>query len=295
MIVVRLMGGMGNQMFQYAAARQLSHCIGAELRYDTSFIGRTAQGTARNFELPHFSCVGRPLSTFESLRFGSQYRAPLAQRLVARVVRGMRPHSFYEEPSISFDPSFQSLGNDTVIVGRFQSYLYFQRIADLLRKEFRNSQPLSSKCRSLCEEARVSRSVGLHVRRTDYVNNEVYRNVIQSLPLDYYDRALAHIWDVVGRDTHLYIVSDDISWCRQQSVFRHAHRFVDLSNSAYSHLEEFEVLRSCRHFVISNSTFAWWAAWLSDSQNKEVVGPREWSHNKQFDSPDRFPPGWTRL
>jgi hypothetical protein len=294
-IVVRLMGGMGNQMFQYAAARALAYRLGADLRYDLGYMGHADQGTIRHFELHHYRCIGRPLDRREDLRFGSQYKAPLLKRVMSRVSRAARPPGFYEEPGIAYDPAFVTLPNDTVIVGRFQSSLYFEEIADQLRDDLRLSSQISTPCRQICRLARSEASVGVHVRRTDYVDNEAYRHYIQALPLDYYARALDRMRNAVGADARFYVVSDDIAWCRNQGLFRDAHCFVDLSGSAHPHIEEFEVLRNCRHFVVSNSTFAWWAAWLSDSSDKIVIAPAQWSHNRELDSADRVPLSWTRI
>ncbi|MBT3072161.1 alpha-1,2-fucosyltransferase [Rhodomicrobium sp. Az07] len=295
MIVVRLMGGMGNQMFQYAAARALAHRLGAELRYDLSYIGHAGQGTIRHFELHHFHTAGRPLDWYEDLRYGSQFRAPLQRRVMARVARGVRPHGLYEEPCIAFDSSFAMLPDNTVVAGRFQSHLYFEEAGGLLRNDFRLLNQISESCRAICEQARLENSIGLHVRRTDYVDNDAYRDVIQALPLDYYMRALARVRTMLGSDARIYIVSDDITWCREQALFRSAHKFVDLSDAEHPPTEEFEVLRNCRHFVISNSTFAWWAAWLSDFPDKVVIAPEQWSHNTKFVSSDRIPDKWIKI
>jgi len=289
------MGGMGNQMSQYAAARALSHRLGTQLRFDTAYMGHADQGTVRDFELHHFRCAGRQLNTIEALRFGSQFQASLPTRALARVVRSLRPHSFYEEQALAFDPNFSMLHDDTVIVGRFQSYRYGENILDLLREELRLVRPTSAACRSLCEQARRQHSVGIHVRRTDYVDNDSYRSVIQSLPLDYYVRARKRIYEAFGSDVQLYIVSDDIAWCREQALFQDAYAFVDLSGSDYPHLEEFEVLRNCRHLVISNSTYAWWAAWLRYQNEGIVIAPENWSHVREFAGRDRIPPHWMQL
>lgn len=292
MIVVRLMGGMGNQMFQYAAARALAHRLGTDLRYDLGYMGCAESGTVRHFELHHLRCAGRPLTVREDLRFGSQYRASIPRRVIARVMRAAQPSSFYEEPRLAFDPAFHALRDDTIIVGRFQSYLYFDEVSDLVRDDFRLAYRTSAMCRAICEEARTGNSVGLHVRRTDYVNDDAYRHVIQALPLDYYARALVSVRDALGADVRIYVVSDDIAWCREQDLFRDAHRFVNLSGAEHPHLEEFEVLRNCRNFVISNSTFAWWAAWLSESPDKLIFAPKQWSHNEEINGADRIPDNW---
>jgi hypothetical protein len=289
------MGGMGNQMFQHAAARAIARHHNCELRYDLSYMGHADQGTVRDFELHHFRGCAAPLNQMEGLRFGSQYRAPIFRRGLARLVRSINPHGWYEEPDIAFDPDSATIADNSVVVGRFQSYRYFEDIVDLIRSDFEMVTLVSGRCVELCKQARDAPSVGLHVRRTDYVDSEAYRQVIQALPLEYYARALDCIREILGTKVQLYIVSDDIAWCREQPIFRVAHTFVDLAQAAHPHIEEFEVLRSCRHFIISNSTFAWWAAWLGAAEDKQVIAPASWSHNPEFDSPDRVPNGWLRL
>ncbi len=292
MIVVRLMGGMGNQMFQYAAARAVAHRLGVELRYDLSYLGR---GAIRHFELHHFRCEGRPLGWLEYLRFGSQSGSRLSRRALARATRAILPRNSYEEPGLAFDASVRSLPDDTVISGRFQSYLYFDEISELLRGDFRLSAAISARGRALREQAQGSKSLGVHVRRTDYVNNTAYKDVIQALSIDYYERALTRSRAELGPDIELYVVSDDIKWCQKQPLFRDVQIFVDLSDTATPPIEEFEVLRHCQNFVISNSTFAWWAAWLSAAPDKLVIAPEEWSHVTEFSGQDRLPPNWVAI
>ncbi len=288
------MGGLGNQLFQYAAARALSLRLGADLRLDLSYLGRVETGTTRHFELHHFRHAGSQLKGFEYLRFGSQAKASLLQRAASRVVRSMQPFAAYEEPTIEYDKDFCTLDDDTVLSGRFQSYRYFEDKREVLIDDLQPKYELTSACSKLCSRAASENSVALHVRRTDYMSNEAYRNVIQALPLDYYERALARTSQEIGLDAKYYVISDDITWCRTQSAFACCDVFVDLSDSPAPHIEEFQVLRSCRSFIISNSTFAWWGAWLGQHPNKFVVAPAQWSHNPLFDGSTRLPNTWRK-
>lgn len=295
MIVVRLMGGMGNQMFQYAAARALSLRLGRDLCYDLSYLCHAAEGTVRRFELDHFRCQGKPLDGLANLRFGSRSGAPLHHRLLARLISSIQPHRLYEEPSIMFDPAAQSLPDNTVLTGRFQSPHYFDGFEATLREDFRLATDLSAEGQALITAVRQRTSIGVHVRRTDYVDSAAYRNVIQALPLEYYQKALDQIRSEIGKDATIYVISDDIAWCRSQPTFSQCDEFVDLSYTPHPHIEEFAVLSSCQHFVISNSTFAWWAAWLAPDRNKTVIAPTRWSHNPDFDSVDRIPAEWIKI
>ena len=295
MIVTRLMGGMGNQMFQYAAARALAQRLGTDLRYELSYLGQADGHTPRHFELHHFRIAGAALTASENLRFGSQSGASLGQRAVARIVRTLRPRHSYEEPEGLFDPHCLNLPDDTVLSGRFQSPLYFDAIADILRADFQITTPISPQGQALIDRARTSRSVGVHVRRTDYISNPIYARVLQALPCAYYEQALNHVRATLGPDTEIFVISDDIAWCREQPVFRDAAVFVDLSDTPSPAIEEFAVLRQCRNFVISNSTFAWWAAWLSEAARKLVIAPRAWSRNPRWDEALRLPSAWVTL
>lgn len=295
MVTVRLMGGLGNQLFQYAAARALAERHKTELRFDLSYLGKPSVGTLRHYELHHFQHQGRPLDRVEYLHYGSLARSPIFERAVARVLRVVNPVELYQEPTIEYDSSFQTLSNKkTVLSGRFQSPFYFDCIRNSLIQELQPSQLVSQACSHLMRHVAETISVGIHVRRTDYVNSDAYQNVISALPLEYYERAI-HFVNSSLPSARIYIVSDDIAWCQKQDVFRDAAMFIDMSESRFPHIEEFQILRHCRSFIISNSTFAWWAAWLSESASKLVVAPRVWSHAPEFQSASRLPSDWVQI
>lgn len=171
--------------------------------------------------------------------------------------------------------------DDATIKGYFQSERYFHDVADEVRADFSFRQERLDACRLLRDE--LGREViAIHIRRTDYL---VLPGFV-SLALSYYERALAEMPDGLP----VAIFSDDIEWCLAQELFAD-RRFV-FFESGDPHVD-LCVMSMCDHFVIANSTFSWWAAWLSANPSKRIVAPSTWFGDQKHDTTDLRPPSWT--
>ena len=284
MIVVRIAGGLGNQMFQYATAFSLALRHGAELVLDTSWtleIGRT-------FELDCFRLDARVCPVW---KVG---RVPNASRIV-RAAQHLRPsrrpwlHVIAEDHHTNeFDPAVLDAPDDTYLCGYWQFPEYFSAHEADVRHSLAFPQ-LSGEAASVAEEIKSERAISVHVRRGDFLEHEHLRN----LDAGYYVRGTSAIIDVVG-DARIFVFSDDPRWCSENLQFAGATTVVDRASDPRRAWEDMCLMSLCDHHVIANSTYSWWGAWLNPSADKIVVAPARWVGSDHRVG-DPVPQEWTRI
>lgn len=274
MITVNIKGGLGNQMFQYACARALSLRNNDRLR-----LVRTEKSgdTGRLFALTRFNIHGE-IGHLKQVGFWLRLRSLLSQKVLRR---------FY----IGFEPHLMSLRGDVYLDGYFQSEKYFEKEARIIRDELTLKDPLSSEAlRSQKEISEEDVSVSLHVRRGDYINHPEFGGITNR---EYYSRAILETQQLLGTPK-FFVFSDDIDWCRENLSLSEGSVYV--SNKNLTDYEEMVLMSSCKHHIIANSTFSWWAAWLNRDPHKIVIAPKHWSKTHDHDwYRDIIPEKWIRL
>ncbi len=283
MVIVGLTGGLGNQMFQYAAGKALSHFCQTDLKYHFEDHYKLAQ---RQLRISNFNISGSLLSQGE----GKGY-FPLRlvkRRLFNMLGRNINGKAYFEKKPYSFDTNFFDSHDDVYLIGFWQSYRYFESISDILKQEFtlKNSSPKFQ----LAVDAihKFSNTVSIHVRRTDYTNP---KSLFGSLELDYYKSALVQMEKAVGICTPV-IFTDDPAWARDNFGF-----LKGLVFAADFHLEDFEeliLMSRCSNNIIANSSFSWWGAWLNSNDAKLVIAPKNW-HTVHTEESELMPDDWMRL
>lgn len=293
MVAVRLFGGLGNQLFQYAAGLALSKYLNTELIIDTSFLlGRQLGVTKRDFGLNNFQLEG----VVSKGLFG-----PILFRLskLPFFFNLLTGWEFVNENQLSSPSDFFGLKKDSYLVGYWQSQTYFEFLkTDTLFNCFPSKDKLSLANAQTLREIENSNSVGLHVRRGDYVTSSKANKCNGVLPIDFYSDAIAAINNRV-KNPHFYIFSDDIEWCKLNLAFPQCqgHTYVENNGATW---EDMVMMGFCKHQIIANSTFSWWGAWLGDhisgAKSRYVIAPRRW-----YSDPDRdvslgfFPAHWILL
>lgn len=286
MIISRINGGLGNQMFQYAAGRALALRHGVDLVLDTRLFDGTTQF---DLGLDVFNVMHVPAS---ETRLPPDRRASRLGYLLWRGLK-LKPVLFREN-GLGFNPGFERLGRDVYLSGYWQSERYFRDYEDRIREDFRIVRPPDAANRRMLEEiARVS-AVSVHIRRGDYVSNARTNATHGTCSLDYFRKGLSLIAEQKGIDPVVFAFSDDPQWVRENLDVPFELRLADHNDAAHGY-EDLRLMSACRHHVIANSSFSWWSAWLNPSADKIVVAPKRWFADPELVNPDIWPERWLRL
>jgi hypothetical protein len=281
---VQLKGGLGNQLFQYAAGRRLSLTLGVPLKLDISFYQRHKQ---RVYELDEF-CIEAGIATaWEVARWrGHRFLARIASPL------GLLPRLVMER-RFEFDPAILHLQDGRYLEGYWQSYRNFADVAPQIRRELTVRIPPSDADRTLLDGMARCDSVCLHVRRGDYASNPIARQYHGLCTPEYYRIAIEGLAARL-RAPELFVFSDDMPWVKQHLRFELPTTYVEHHGVDSAPLE-LRLMAGCRHFVIANSSLSWWAAWLSANENPIVYAPRRWFADPTINTADLTPPAWHRI
>jgi hypothetical protein len=288
MIIVRLCGGLGNQMFQYAAGRRLALRTGSELKLDLTPLDRSRE---RSYGL-HVLPIRATRASSAEIRHLTLVPKPL--RLVRRLFRRpVRPASHFREPDLRFHPEILDLSDGVYLDGYWQSERYFADAADVIRIELAAPAPTSDRDREVAEWIDDCEAVSLHVRRGDYVTSKVARETLGPCAPDYYRRAAATLTERLD-SPRLFVFSDEPEWARETLDLPLPMTVVDHNGPDDAH-RDLALLARCRHHVIANSSFSWWGAWLSPNPSKIVIAPRRWFAREDLSADDLVPERWLRL
>jgi hypothetical protein len=288
-IVVQLAGGLGNQMFQYALGRKLQLRHGATLRFDLDWFRRY---NSRSLDLYGYRLELCPAPRREVLRLRA-YKGTLPDRVLRRLI-GLElpgPSSYVRERQFTFDPSILTRRDDLYLSGYWQSPLYFNDIANTLRREF-VPRECPDELVTFSKRVAAISSVSVHVRRGDYVSDQRASQRHGICDLDYYREASQLIADRVA-NPEFFVFSDDPRWARTQLRLGFTATYASSERPRPSTVE-MAAMRACRHHIIANSTFSWWAAWLCSYPGKVIVAPRRWFGDDGDSTKDLIPSEWLR-
>ena len=260
------MGRLCNQMFQYASLKGLARKIGADI-------------IIPNYQQAVDDGIGNMLRSELFDSFDLNVQTGFLNNGHAPVVQERFFH--FDEELFNHCPDHVSLQ------GYFQTEKYFKHIEDEIRDDFIFHPEISGPCKELIEN--VDNPIALHVRRTDYVTNSANHF---NMPLEYYEASLKHFDD----DRNVIVFSDDSEWCKQQDLFAD-DRFMVSEND--DNRVDLCLMSMCNDFIIANSSYSWWGAWLSSNQNKKVIAPVQWfgktGYTKDHNTKDLIPNDWIRI
>jgi hypothetical protein len=291
-VAVNIIGGLGNQLFQYAAARALADRLSANLILDCS------DQRDRKVELGRYhiraSILDSPSLVRKTyLRLPGKFGGKLseaAQRLLPPFIKidDRNFHSFQEQSWFQYDERMEQLGGAVYLDGFWQSFRYFDGSRDSIREDLRLLAPLNPTNVKWQRRMTETASVCVHVRRGDYVCRA---QTFGLCAITYYKLAMEYL-RARHADAQFFLFSDDLAWC-QQNFAADELIFVD-ANGPDSPVDDLELMRSCRHHIIANSSLSWWGAWLATSPAQIVVAPLPWFISKPFDD-DLIFKHWVRL
>lgn len=289
MTIIKLKGGLGNQLFQYAFGR-----LAASRRAETLIIDKDIMGaqtdTYRVYGLGHFNIKAEMADPKEVRAVKYPYGLfSKAWRLVkAKVFRIY--HVGYEARMLKTRARY--------LDGYFQSYKYLEPLRAELLKEVSLKEDLSLKYGNLISEMAAVNSVAVHIRRGDYVSDAKTRSAHFICDLAYYERAMDLMKEKLASAGKIgapifYIFSDDIAWAKEN--LKTADKLVFVSSPEIKDYEEMMLMSRCRHNIIANSSFSFWGAWLNQNPGKIVIGPREWNRKFQRAYRDLMPEEWLKV
>lgn len=293
MIIVKITGGLGNQLFQYAAGKRLASARNTELRLDTTGFETYK---LHEYSLNHFKISAIEASKAEIEEIGLSSQEGLLTKFRKRLGYGLPRQEgikYIKDDESSFNPSILNLPDNVYLDGYWQSEKYFEDKEDLIRKEYVLKAPLSKESENMSKEILDSDAVAIHLRRTDYITNQKNQSVYENLGLDYYHKALGELTKKVAKP-RLFIFSDDIGWVRENFQPSFDIAYMDF-NGVERNYEDLYLMSLCKHHIIANSSFSWWGAWLSQSQDKLVFAPKRWYKDRPMDIDNRYPEGWVAV
>lgn len=285
MIIVKLQGGLGNQMFQYALGRNLSLIHSVPFKIDLSYLKKPNQ-SCRTFRLGGFK-IDVKEATEKEIR---TYRSTL-QKVFDRFRPALKRKRILER-SGSLEPWVQDR-SDGYFVGHWNDENYFKSSEEAVRKDFELRKPFGETAQKIANLiAAEPESVSLHIRRGDYVSIPKIAAVHLTLPLSYYIEAIKKIIEQKP-NASFFISSDDIGWAKEN--FPKSYPVTFVSASDIPDYEELVLMGYCKHNIIANSTFSWWGAWLNQNPQKIVIAPRQWFNNPNRGTGGLIPSSWLTL
>ncbi len=288
MIAFLAQGGLGNQLFQYAAARRLADKLGTELVLDPYWFSHPLPGeTPRPLELDKYPVKLRVADVVEQRRW-RRMRGRLGRYLsLFASIRLIRERGF------GYNSSVNDAKADSYLLGFWQSEKYFADIRQALLRELTPLAPPSPLDSQLLREMEPGDAICVHVRRGDYISSSSASSFHGVCSLDYYERAIKHVIERVAAP-NLFIFSDDPEWTRANlDIHGCPARYVN-HNTAPDAFQDLRLMNHCKHHVIANSSFSWWGAWLCTHPGQIVVAPAQWFLADR-PTPDLIPPDWIRL
>ena len=298
MIVIKLMGGLGNQMFQYAFAKHLALKNKTDLKLDLHFLldrSPREDFVFRDFDLDIFNIQSMDLvNDYELDLFNERLYKSWIKRIIKKIVK--REICHLSETNFYYDKSYFLRSKYIYVEGYFQTEKYFKKIEKILREEFTFKHSLSKFEVELKNKIVASNSVCINFRRTDFVDLKSSKDTHGFVGMEYYFQAIEIVVSKI-ENPHFYVFSDDIEWCENNFKIDFPVTFVSHDYKGNKFSSYLQLMTKCKHFIIPNSTFAWWAAWLSKGTDKIVIAPKRWFKNEELQQQtfDLYPSDWILL
>ncbi len=288
MIIVKLQGGLGNQMFQYAAARSLTE-KGENVNLDVQFFKHTKSTetfTARQYELDVFTNLKTCKANNSLLKMFT------GNTVYYKVLRWFYKPVFIQQKENEFiQLTDLPASKYKYLNGYFQSEKYFKHIRNQLLKEFTFPELDEKNAATRKQITGTENSVSIHIRRGDYLK-PIFKDVHGILPLEYYTNALYNLEKEITKP-NLFVFSDDMNWAKESfKQYSGSICFVE-NNTAKEAWKDMALMSACKHHIIANSSFSWWGAWLSEGKGK-TFAPCNWFNPLQtnFNIHDFIPSNW---
>ncbi|MFN5387449.1 MAG: alpha-1,2-fucosyltransferase [Bacteroidota bacterium] len=296
MVVTRIQGGMGNQMFQYAIGLANAKRLNTSLYIDDSLLQVKLDfehAVYRNYELRYFNIEGHLADRQIIHQFNFTGNEGFFENIWLKIKFKIKPPINIIQKGNEIEPSYLCAENNSCFVGRWQSEVFFKDHAKEVKNAFSIKEEYLKTSREAIKLFQDKPLCAIHVRRGDYVSNPFYAAHLGALPYSYYLEGMRMIREKFP-EVRFLVFSNDYLWCRE--VFRSTEALMakDFMPDAGA-IEEFAAMTLIPHHIISNSTFSWWAAWLAEKESSMVVAPAHWAKTSQFTPMEIIPSRWINI
>ncbi len=287
MIRVLLMGGLGNQMLQYATAKALALSLQDEVCLDMSFFAiHGKKDWCRAYEMDIFAHTAKVES--------ASWKSKLLCHLIPRLQKHLSADTLLKMGIIVDTKQLAKAAarRDYYLMDYFFSDHFFKEYKTEILQDLAFRLPMNEANSTIASRIADCTAVGVHIRRGDYLSNANAAQTFAAVPQTYYTQAMAYIRDRVDNPT-FFVFSDDIAWCK--TFLDDTCEFVDINYGAESY-NDMRLMSLCQHNIIANSTFSWWGAWLNAHPGKIVIAPKAWFKNEVANAnQERYPAEWIQL
>ncbi|MBX3721886.1 MAG: alpha-1,2-fucosyltransferase [Turneriella sp.] len=288
MIIVQLKGLLGNQMHQYALGKVLAMKNHTQLKIDpVNFLN---DATKRNYLRPFIPDLREITAADQKLFFSRSLLSRIKRKTLRKKITIVN-----EAQNIEFKDYVLQLNGDIYLNGYWQSEKYLSQFEREIRQEFSVKIKPDKPNAELAVDIAKSNSVSIHFRRGDFVSNPEVNKLFGVLGFDYYKKSI----DLITSRIHspkFYVFSNEPEWVRKNFKIDYPTVYVDLNPEENRNYEDMRLMSLCKHNIIANSSFSWWAAWLNTNFEKIVIAPKIWfSAEPNLDTSDLVPNAWLRI
>ncbi len=298
MLIIKFMGGLGNQMFQYAFGVALSHSTGKDVFFDPSWFEeiKSYKGPLgkRVYELEYFNIKPKFVSQEEAqkhineIKVRNSYLPGFLRHMFKIQKYKVLSDKVFEKEDNLYEPELLEFKGDRYYEGYFQDEEYFIQHRDEILQAFTLKAPLDDANAKMLEKIKNTNSVSLHMRRGDYL---VLQETFGLCTLKYYKNAIEYMASKT-ENPHFFLFSDDIEWVRENLKINYPCTIVDI-NTPQTGFFDLELMKNCKHNIIANSSFSWWGAWLNKNPDRIIIAPKTWF--LKGDRTNIVPKNWVKL
>lgn len=288
MIISKIIGGIGNQLFQFAAARALSLEKKQNLSIDIRSFANYKKHSG--YIIDNFFAVKPKIATPEEIHSLLKFRSSQGVLRILSFIgsRYLCGKKLILEKNIHLKKNIDFFTVPCYLYGYWQSEIYFKKYEKIIRKDFKFKKKLSLQNKQVANFISTSNSIGIHVRRGDYLLSKI----LNTCDKDYYLGAANFLASLINKP-NFFIFSDDPYWARSNIKLKFPSEFIDW-NTGINSTFDMHLFSLCKHQIISNSTFSWWGAWLNDNNLKKIIAPKKWFLDGRDDQ-YICPSSWIRM
>ena len=277
MIILKIYGGLGNQMFQYAFGSAISQKYNLELKLDTSWFENIGPNTTKRYYQLDIFNISKKVASLEEVNKITGAHKSILSKIKRKIFQVQHKASnIITEENFDRIQHFVSCGEDFVIDGYWQDQVYFESYRKELLEVFKFPKFTDSiNLKIVAKISEIPDTVSIHVRRGDYLTDKKINAHHGLCSIDYYKSAIGYFCDM-GVNNNYLIFSDDPQWCKDEFKFlgRDNYYVVDNNRIEKDAFYDMHLMSLCNHHIIANSTFSWWGAWLANS--RKVIAPKNW-------------------